>query len=199
MAGSPVPSHIWVGPSVEDQRRADERLPWLCATPAAVRFLSCEPLLGQVSLEPWVGAARPVRDVKEVDGSRGDRGPIDWVIVAGESGARHRWMGHEWARRIRDECLGAGVSFFYKQGSGPRTEMDRWLDGALWEQYPAEEPTLVPGSRYERIGRRPDRRIREPVGDVAGRAIYAGREATWVKHEFLSRYLETLAYKVGWS
>jgi protein gp37 len=117
--GWPLPN-VWLGTSVEDQRRADERVPLLARTPAAVRFLSCEPLLGPLDLAPWL-----------------DR--LGWVIVGGESGPRHRPMDPDWARALRDQCAAAGVPFFFKQGAGPRPGMHRELDGRLWEQFP-EEP-----------------------------------------------------------
>lgn len=109
-------SHVWLGVSVENQQAADERIPLLLQTPAAVRFLSCEPLLGSVDLSEWFG-------LYEYDegrwaltaGSRWDPSP-DWVIVGGESGGPHaRPMRPDWARSIRDQCVSAGVPFFFKQ------------------------------------------------------------------------------------
>lgn len=95
---APLP-HVWLGTSVEDQRAADDRVPQLVGTPARVRFLSCEPLLGPVDLSPWFG------------GLCG----IDWVIVGGESGPKARPMHPQWARALRDQCASAGVAFFFKQ------------------------------------------------------------------------------------
>jgi protein gp37 len=95
----PLPN-VWIGVSVEDQRRADERIPELLATPAAVRFLSAEPLLGPVDL----------RQAHFTDGPE-----IDWVIVGGESGPGARPMQAEWALALRDQCVAAGVPFFFKQ------------------------------------------------------------------------------------
>lgn len=112
----PLPN-LWLGTSVENQRWAEVRIPALLRTPAAVRFLSCEPLLGPVDLRPWLGG-------------------VDWVIVGGESGPGFRPMDPDWARTIRDQCVAAGVPFFYKQGSGLRPEMDRTLDGKRWEEMP---------------------------------------------------------------
>ncbi|MAU46139.1 MAG: hypothetical protein CMP09_15240 [Yangia sp.] len=89
-------TNVWLGVSVEDQRRADERIPHLQAMPAAVRFLSCEPLVGPVNLEHFLSG-------------------IDWVIVGGESGPGARPMHPDWARTIRDQCKAAGVPFFFKQ------------------------------------------------------------------------------------
>ena len=94
----PLPN-VWLGTSVEDQATADARIPHLLATPAAVRFLSCEPLLGPVTP---------------------DLTRIHWVIVGGESGPGARPMHPDWARGLRDQCEVAGVAFFMKQMSGPR-------------------------------------------------------------------------------
>jgi protein gp37 len=126
----PLPN-LWLGVSVEDQEAAEARIPKLLETPAAVRFLSCEPLLGPVDLHGWI---RPC-----ACGGHDDPHPtqaIDWVIAGGESGDNFRSMDPEWARFIRDQCLAAGVAFYYKQGSGIRPEMDRTLDGRMWDQFP---------------------------------------------------------------
>lgn len=104
---------VWIGTSVEDQKRADERIPHLLTIPAAVRFLSVEPLLGPVDL--W--GAR----YKNPDGSM--TGAIstwanygfNWVIAGGESGPHKRPIDLDWVRRIRDDCKAAGVAFFMKQ------------------------------------------------------------------------------------
>jgi len=97
------PAHnIWLGVSVEDQERADERIPPLLETPAAVRFLSCEPLLGPINLN--LRALHHRHDVG-----------IDWVIVGGESGRGARPMNPEWARSLRDQCAALSVPFFFKQ------------------------------------------------------------------------------------
>ena len=91
----PLPN-VWLGVSVEDQARADRRIPHLLATPAARRFLSAEPLLGPI-------------DLLRV-GYR-----LDWVIVGGESRRQARPMHPDWARALRDQCGAAGVAFFMKQ------------------------------------------------------------------------------------
>lgn len=125
----PLPN-VWLGTSVEDQAAADERICYLNETPAAVRFLSCEPLLGPLDLTtvprgtpgtywfPWalpedkVGAfarwqEKPMR-AKLADG-------IDWVIVGGESGPNARPMDLGWAQAIVKQCQAAGVAVFVKQ------------------------------------------------------------------------------------
>lgn len=111
LSGFALPN-VWLGVSAEDQAHADERIPHLLATPAAVRFVSCEPLLGPITL--W-----------EVDNDGMFRGPgyddhagLDWVIVGGESGSHARPMHPDWARSLRDQCAAAGVPFFFKQWGG---------------------------------------------------------------------------------
>lgn len=100
------PANVWVGTSVEDQQRADERIPELLKIPARVRFLSCEPLLEQVDLTKSAGLA-----LAGLDGKTN----IDWVICGGESGQHARPMHPDWARSLRDQCNAAGVPFFFKQ------------------------------------------------------------------------------------
>ena len=123
MAWWPLPN-VWLGVSLEDQTRADERIPDLLLTPAAVRFLSCEPLLGPVDLTDIALGRREPRDgtmdaldgsVWDEDGDRGCCTKIDWVIAGGESGPNARPMHPDWARSLRDQCAGAGVPFHFKQ------------------------------------------------------------------------------------
>jgi protein gp37 len=109
--------NVWLVVSCEDQRRADERIPDLLATPAAVRGLSCEPLLGPIDI---IGRLDPGRCGCEVCATTSirctaSRHPIDWVIAGGESGPKARPMHPDWARGLRDQCAAAGVPFFYKQ------------------------------------------------------------------------------------
>jgi protein gp37 len=108
---SAPPRNAWYGVSVEDQSTADYRVPLLLQTPAAVRWISAEPLLGPVSLVvPFDGA--------RVDAAKGARPGIpglDWVVVGGESGPKARPMHPDWARSLRDQCAAAGVPFFMKQ------------------------------------------------------------------------------------
>ncbi|MBC2868659.1 DUF5131 family protein [Streptomyces mexicanus] len=119
--GKPLPN-VWLGVSVEDQKRADLRIPALLETPAAVRFLSCEPLLGPVDLKRAVipmGSERGhglTASYVHVAGCCQRRlHGIDWVIAGGESGPRARPMHPQWARVLRDQCEWAGVPFFLKQ------------------------------------------------------------------------------------
>lgn len=101
-------SNIWLGVSVENQKAADERIPLLLKTPAAVRFVSCEPLLGDLDISQYVWG----EDSRDYGA---DRDGLDWVIVGGESGPGARPMNPDWARLIRDQCDDAGVPFFFKQ------------------------------------------------------------------------------------
>jgi protein gp37 len=103
----PLPN-VWLGVSVEDQARADERIPLLLETPAAKRFLSCEPLLGPVDLHDVIPDPLAWNFAHGFDG-------IDWVIVGGESGPNARPMHPEWAMSLRDQCTLAGTAFFFKQ------------------------------------------------------------------------------------
>jgi protein gp37 len=104
---------IWLGVSVEDQQRADERIPWLLKTPAAVRFLSVEPLLGPVELENWFCQCARCYRLKRPNACRNEA--IDWVIVGGESGPGARPMDIAWARAILAQCRTSGVPCFVKQ------------------------------------------------------------------------------------
>lgn len=123
----PLPN-VWLGVSCEDQQRADERIPWLLKTPAAVRFLSCEPLLGAINLTDACGSP----------------GYLDWIIVGGESGPGSRPCNVEWIRSIVAQCKAAGVACFVKQlGAKPVNyagEQLRFLDkkGGDIETWPHE-------------------------------------------------------------
>ncbi|MDB5057225.1 MAG: hypothetical protein JWO59_697 [Chloroflexi bacterium] len=154
--------NVWLGVSVENQATANERIPYLLKTPAAVRFLSCEPLLGPVDLGAikqdlgdglfgdclnWLH--RPYNG-----GIRRDYPTIKWVIVGGESGPGARYTENGWARSLARQCQDSGVAFFGKQagiglarvynlqgkGEGPLGDCApvalSWLD---IQQYPGEE------------------------------------------------------------
>ena len=122
-----IPRHIWMGTSVESQD-VDYRVRHLRCVPAAVRFLSCEPLLGPLKLD-----------------LRG----INWVIVGGESGSEHRPMDLDWARDIREQCLKARVPFFFKQVGGRTPKAGgRLLDGREWNEMPTAA-SLNAWTRYD--------------------------------------------------
>jgi protein gp37 len=98
-------NYIWLGVSVEDQSAAEERIPWLLKTPAAVRFLSCEPLLGPIDLTMTFADATC-------------RKGLFWVIAGCESGPGARPCDIDWLRSLRDQCSKADVAFFLKQANG---------------------------------------------------------------------------------
>ena len=106
----PLPN-VWLGTSVEDQAAADARIPELSATPAAVRFLSCEPLLGAVDL---LGSRYKLPGGGMGSAFNWGKG-IDWVITGGESGKGARACDVGWIRSVRDQCRAAGVPVFVKQ------------------------------------------------------------------------------------
>ena len=114
----PLP-HVWLGVSVEDQAEADERIPLLLRTPAAVRWISAEPLLGPLDLSAWLTRFVPSgieygRGMSRTDVGHAERA-IDWVVAGGESGPKARPSHPDWSRSLRDQCRSAGVPFFFKQ------------------------------------------------------------------------------------
>ena len=109
-AAWPIPN-IWLGVSVEDQTRADERIPDLLETPAVVRWISAEPLLGSIDLT----SIDCGNDILSALPGGGWRHSLDWIVAGGESGPNARPMHPDWARSIRDQCAAAGVAFFHKQ------------------------------------------------------------------------------------
>ena len=136
----PLP-HVWLGVSVEDQRRANERIPVLLQTPAAFRFLSCEPLLGPVDL---TALPYPVPGGGTVAMNAWQRPSVlapgvDWVIAGAESGSGARPMDDDWVRTLRDQCQNAGIPFFFKQRCHQgRKETHPLLDGQLWGEFPTK-------------------------------------------------------------
>jgi protein gp37 len=182
----PLPN-VWLGVSVEDQHWADIRIPALMATPAAVRWISAEPLLGPVDLGRWLTFecprcsqrlpwtdGRDRRHGDEVDEywcqHCGQESPLadvpgpllDWVVVGGESGPGARPMHPAWARQIRDQCAAAGVPFLFKQRGA-------WS----WDQ---PDASAVPGARVD-LGDGTD----VPVWRVGKKA--AGRELDGRQHD----------------
>lgn len=117
------PANVWMGSSVEDQKAADERIPHLLKVPAAVRFLSCEPLLGPVVLNLRSVLTGNRGGLISVNGDIGRLPGIDWVIAGGESGHGARPCNIDWIRSIRDQCKAASVPCFIKQlGANPLFE-----------------------------------------------------------------------------
>lgn len=134
--------NMWLGVSVEDQKSANERIPFLLQVPSAVRFLSCEPLLGPVNL----AEIRPEESLHYFNclsapilhkGYMPDaQGLVNWVIVGGESGPGARAMHPEWASTIRDQCKKANVPFFFKQ----------------WGEYTDGAKGNIPVSKWNMVG-----------------------------------------------
>ena len=159
----PLPN-IWLGVSVEDQATADERIPLLLQTPAAVRWVSAEPLLSPILLcdspndmgEPRVDWLRGMEATPPIP-------RLDWIVAGGESGPKARPSHPDWVRSLRDQCQAAGVPFFFKRWgewapdapvskyADSTIKMDdgtylrfvgkkragRMLDGREWNEYPA--------------------------------------------------------------
>lgn len=172
-----APANIWLGTTVEDQIRADERIPQLLKIPAKVRFLSCEPLLGLVNIDfalfrsaeskvcpRCLYFTNRVADTRcPNDGTvLGPDLSVTWVICGGESGPKARPMHPDWARSLRDQCVEAGVPFFFKQWGewcpghnsqkamvtmSPGVIMTRFgkvasgrrLDGREWSEFPGQK------------------------------------------------------------
>jgi protein gp37 len=132
----PLPN-VWLGVSVEDQQWANVRVPALLETPAAVRWISAEPLLGPVDLEQTP--------------TRFHTTPLDWVVVGGESGPGARPMDVDWARLLRDQCQSLGIPYLFKQWGShdangvptPKKVAGRVLDGVTHDGYP-QSPSEVP-------------------------------------------------------
>lgn len=107
--------NVWLGVSVENQSTADERIPLLLETPAAVRWLSCEPLLGEVDLRRGLCGCRTCIHGGTGISAMGFPSSLDWIVAGGESGPGKRPHEIEWFRSLRDQCATAGVPFFMKQ------------------------------------------------------------------------------------
>ncbi len=164
LPGWPLPN-VWPGTSIEDQERADERTPYLLGTPAALRFISAEPLLGSLDIRPYIEQRWQKRDPleDEVDLTRPLR-RLDWVIAGGESGPRARPFDLDWARDLRDQCREAGIPFFMKQM------------GTHWARN-----NCARGTHYNYKGGNPeewpeDLRIREMPGKKRGNIVYSKPE-----------------------
>jgi protein gp37 len=146
----PWPENVWLGTSVEDMRVA-ARVDALRRVPAAVRFISAEPLLGP--LHGSADGTLPALDLTD----------IHWVIGGGESGAGFRRVEPDWATGLRDLCLTAGVAFFWKQWGGRTPKAGgRELEGRTWEQYPVAlpAPPSSPRRRKSATKTRPTTRAR---------------------------------------
>lgn len=183
----PLP-HVWLGVTAENQERADERIPLLLRTPAAVRFLSAEPLLGplDLSVTPPPHGSIPINGATMAD-IRGClpkwqtspmraklRSGLDWVITGGESGPGARPSHPDWFRSLRDQCVAAGVPFFHKQNG-------EWFPAPMWNprRPPNQQLALYPDGSFVDDDANPDivgaqRMIR--VGKAAAGRTLDGQE-----------------------
>jgi protein gp37 len=162
-AQKPV-QNVWLGVTAENQQRADERIPILLQIPAAVRFVSVEPMLGPVDLlsNDYLGGCINCEVCLDNPGTCvncAQNRKLDWIICGGESGPGARPMRLDWARSLCDQCQAAGVPFFFKQwgeygpnwlndDNGKKIEGSEWmdrvgkkaagriLDGRTWDEYP---------------------------------------------------------------
>lgn len=143
--------NLWLGVSVENQKAADERIPLLLQTPAALRFVSVEPMLEQIYITKMglcrcdcsgefftsAGKNRYTAPCWRCENTIEYKG-IDWVICGGESGANPRPLHPDWVRSLRDQCVSAGVPFFFKQWGSWEPFYDRDIDDPDWRNIPRE-------------------------------------------------------------
>jgi protein gp37 len=140
--GSSWPRNVWLGTTVENQTAAERRLPHLLSHESAVRFLSCEPLLGAIDLNPWF--------------RRHDSHPLNWIIAGGESGPNARPMHPDWAKKLLSQCQNAKVPFHFKQWG-------HWVPAEIVDEF--NKTTLV-----ELPQERPVQMVRLPK-KAAGRLL----------------------------
>jgi protein gp37 len=157
--GLPLVPNIWLGTTVENQKRAAERIPLLLQTPAKVKFLSVEPMLEAVNLRfirydvPPVQHGMWIKKAEVIDALTGEKADvleghgtfwdavtpdkISWVICGGESGPKRRPFDQAWALDLRNQCMETNTPYFFKQAGGLRPGTDPTLDGVTWHQFPA--------------------------------------------------------------
>lgn len=122
------PDNIWIGTTLETQKYADERLPHLASIPAAVRFISAEPLLGPVDIGPWTG-------------------DLDWVITGGESGPKARPSSPSWFRDLMNQCMASDIAFHFKQWGD-------WAPGQGIALAKVRAETVEDGTTMLRVGKK---------------------------------------------
>jgi protein gp37 len=126
------PPNIWLGVTAETQQRADERLCYILTLPVKVAFVSCEPLLEQLDLGPYLEGEWGESEEGHIGGRR-----LDWVITGAESGRKRRPMQEEWVKQLRDQCVAANVPFFYKQRAESKRMVSMpYLGGRQWMEVP---------------------------------------------------------------
>lgn len=183
-------AHVWMGTSAGYQKTADTNIPALLDAPAAVRFVSCEPMLGPVDLTGWFwGNYRPCPDCPQdadcpcAPELRRDlpdfvaHGELDWIICGGESGPNARPMHPEWARSLRDQCAEAGVPFLFKQWG-------EWMVSDRSHDFDLGDAMRKGNAQFLAINRERDGHFRR--GDVVVRRVgkkRAGRVLDGVTHD----------------
>lgn len=159
--GEEYPENVWIGTTIENQARANERIPQLLKIPAGIRFLSCEPLLGAVDLHKAKAIVlsvgwSPSSSDPDNSGGAPEAEPIaliDWVIPGGESGWQARPSSIVWFRLLRDQCRQAGIAFLFKQWGeyGPN-----WLND--------DDGKMIPDSMWmDRLGKKNAGRLLDGV------------------------------------
>ena len=154
--------NVWLGVSVEDQKTADERIPLLLQTSAAVRWISAEPLLGEIDLRK-LNADGFAYDLDELNGESNEETfyeniSLDWVVVGGESGKSARPMHPDWARKLRAQCVESNVPFLFKQWG-------QWKEINLSESVGEKEWYII--NKNGVIDIPDDRTPSEDIGEVA--------------------------------
>lgn len=159
--------NLWAGTTVEDQARANERIPELLKVPARIRFLSCEPLLGPIRFGDVPGFNKAGSAGQDLVGNL-------WVIAGGESGPRARPSHPDWFRSLRDQCAIASVPFFFKQHGEWLPFYDRDIDDPDWQSVPKEAPDVTRINLAGGRGFHGDRVVylRKVGKKVAGRLLY---------------------------
>lgn len=201
----PLPN-VWLGTSISDQASADLRIPHLLATPAAIRFVSAEPLLGEVDFEQawhgenaldsecwgecaWCEKGYPaLHNCQHGKGDRKrDRSGIDWVIVGGESGPHARPMHPDWARFLRDQCVSAGVPFLFKQwGEWGPGSFNMSTGEAVFRAFPNFQTWVNKGSTWVNGG---------TCMDAKGRICKIGADMMRARDE--DAFPVTITHRVG--
>lgn len=148
-----IRTNVWLGVSCEDQKTADERIPLLLQTPAAVRWISAEPLLGHIDLIGVPVHNAPPNSPPDYCSSALWGDPrMNWVVVGGESGPGARPMHPDWARSLRDECVAAKVPFFFKQWG-------EYIFDATPDQSKSPSPDIVHKGTFRRVGKKASGRL----------------------------------------
>jgi protein gp37 len=180
--------NLWLGVSVENQETANRRIPILLDIPAKVRFLSCEPLLGEINLNFLASNDGAIIDSLsgEVCNYHGyfisSSSYVDWVIVGGESGHNARPMHPDWVRSIRDQCQEAGVAFFFKQ----------WGEWMPQIDLPSEIQLSSHGLKRDKIQKFEDQDLSESpwmvrIGKKKAGSLLDGRE--WKEFPIFKEYI----------